>query len=751
MAMTLGSGNRPEETHSAATVTLQTVTAMVLHVLFWWVLFACFSVPFPLIGWVLGLGLPLIAALLCHFEQVTRRLPLISMIASAAMAVVLAIAETDRFFNTADHLPIETYFAVAWNGKTAYSDVYLLMLFLLTAVFVAMELRVRRRGTPLLSLMAPVAAALLYQKPLLGKNGNYTPVVWILTAFLLVLIYAVLASSARDKFVLHRKKINASVAMLMAATVFALIFLPATHHIGNFTPFSRATQLRQSAQKERGAKEGEGNGLPHGDLTLSAKIDPEKDLILTVNAERALDGPYYFRAYCGENFHDGKWSVTGGGKGLRSLDKKHLSYFFTGELSRASGKTAVPVTVTYGSAPTQYCYLPYETAPEKAPRMNVRDTIPLNGNGSSRYSFSLYPAVTFAGQASRMSASEVPELAKAEEAYREYARENYLSVDSSLEQDLDLAGWTRYGLQETDAVTYDRASEVLKDVNRYFRNYDLTRRNNDEKDRKKEPYKIGLTDTEKKEPLQAFRKSRRGYDIHFATLGTLLFREAGIPARYMEGYLLRKDDLVKGETSLYEIRQENSHAWVEIYLDGQGWTPVEVKNDSNGTGEQTEPAPRPESPKPLDQGGSRQQPAPENPVPEAGGKKSHRALLLLLLIPLLAAAGIGLYVLIRRIQERKTLARIRSARGPESVFAGYRMLLKTLKKKGYPADPSHPEGIADVLGPEFLSYYALVEKERWSQEGLTHEERKAAADYCLRVMETLPKAPRDADASLHRK
>jgi transglutaminase-like putative cysteine protease len=72
---------------------------------------------------------------------------------------------------------------------------------------------------------------------------------------------------------------------------------------------------------------------------------------------------------------------------------------------------------------------------------------------------------------------------------------------------------------------------------------------------------------------------KEGYEIHFATLATLLLREAGIPARYVEGYYLSSKDTniyTKMKSIVFDIPDSYAHAWVEVYMDGIGWTPVEV-------------------------------------------------------------------------------------------------------------------------------------------------------------------------------
>ena len=51
----------------------------------------------------------------------------------------------------------------------------------------------------------------------------------------------------------------------------------------------------------------------------------------------------------------------------------------------------------------------------------------------------------------------------------------------------------------------------------------------------------------------------------------------GIPARYVEGYLITPQD-VEGKQAgdTIEIPGTNGHAWTEIYVDGLGWIPLEM-------------------------------------------------------------------------------------------------------------------------------------------------------------------------------
>ena len=93
-------------------------------------------------------------------------------------------------------------------------------------------------------------------------------------------------------------------------------------------------------------------------------------------------------------------------------------------------------------------------------------------------------------------------------------------------------------------------------------------------------------------------KNKKGVCTHFASAGTMMLRYMGIPARYVEGYVVTYTNVVTDGKILEEEKYEDyydgyapmektavvevevsdaqAHAWIEIYLEDKGWTVVDV-------------------------------------------------------------------------------------------------------------------------------------------------------------------------------
>lgn len=66
--------------------------------------------------------------------------------------------------------------------------------------------------------------------------------------------------------------------------------------------------------------------------------------------------------------------------------------------------------------------------------------------------------------------------------------------------------------------------------------------------------------------------SRVGFCEHFASAFTFLMRAAGVPARIVGGY---QGGEINPDGGYLTVRQQDAHAWAEVWLAGQGWVRVD--------------------------------------------------------------------------------------------------------------------------------------------------------------------------------
>lgn len=95
-------------------------------------------------------------------------------------------------------------------------------------------------------------------------------------------------------------------------------------------------------------------------------------------------------------------------------------------------------------------------------------------------------------------------------------------------------------------------------------------------------------------------ENKKGYCTHYASSGVMLARMAGIPARYATGYIIVEDDIKKGKHNpdgsiTIDVKDNRSHAWTEVYIDGVGWLPFEFTAGYSSKEINTEPTSAPTS------------------------------------------------------------------------------------------------------------------------------------------------------------
>ena len=110
---------------------------------------------------------------------------------------------------------------------------------------------------------------------------------------------------------------------------------------------------------------------------------------------------------------------------------------------------------------------------------------------------------------------------------------------------------------------------------------------------------------------------KQGYCTYFASAMTVLCRIAGLPARYVEGYIARP-----GADGTALVRGTDAHAWTEVYISGLGWVTFDA-TPGQGDRDESSSAPPPalaNTPTPPPPGAATPTPPPEDgPTPDPDG------------------------------------------------------------------------------------------------------------------------------------
>ncbi len=324
---------------------------------------------------------------------------------------------------------------------------------------------------------------------------------------------------------------------------------------------------------------------PQGADQLGGKPNPSNAAVMQVSTDRMvwLRGTVY-------NRYDGHgWQNTTGGRRYlwqSSRMTNTRSALFDGELPPESVQNYLnePVTVSVrmlnGSASTLF-------VPQRVRGLNPGgEMVPYFSNSSEIFiTRNLQAGDTYEVNASLYSADDpgigslVQVCAEYDDPRWEIIRNIYLELPSHLEQPLaDLAARIT-----ADAETPYEKARAIREYLKKNCEYTL--------DVAEHPVNADF--------VTAFlMNTKRGYCTYFASAMTVLCRLAGLPSRYIEGYLA-----VPNEHGEAIVIGTDAHAWTEVYFAGFGWltfdaTPgrTTAEKRDNGSGGPTEPVTTPTPP-----------------------------------------------------------------------------------------------------------------------------------------------------------
>ena len=222
--------------------------------------------------------------------------------------------------------------------------------------------------------------------------------------------------------------------------------------------------------------------------------------------------------------------------------------------------------------------MPYNLVPESISRYGIKNGAFSSNGESSWFGRIYYPASVYGYRRLLSSAWTVPsaELAEDHTAYRSFVYNTYLDVPDNFSAAADEIFDERY----YDFITAESLSEGKSTLNEAIVNgrkiyYIKTWL----RDNCEYSLNAGKLPGGKDFSVYFLTENRKGSCSHFATSAALLCRYAGIPARYVEGYVIKPDDFDSeasfGAMETVNVTDARAHAWVEVYINGFGWYPIE--------------------------------------------------------------------------------------------------------------------------------------------------------------------------------
>ncbi len=346
------------------------------------------------------------------------------------------------------------------------------------------------------------------------------------------------------------------------------------------------TALREKLDDYR--YKGESQVLPDGRFQGLTSFAPQDTTALQVTMSQPES--CYLRGFIGSTYTNDGWTGTEAKKLWGSRD---LFYWLHQDLFYGQGilgNAAVAlgdaqdtaslntITVENISGNARYVYTPYELKCDvdsalqtTLERQKIGDCGILAGGfkGERSYTYEAYPELVTKYPSYAEVLLDTDNLSEAgktyasqEEYYNEFVYATYLDVPERLQRELhSLLGDPEIKDGEKHTAYAEAKQNIL---------YLLTEKYTDSNEME--------TRWNGSDFIYEFLEiSKKGYAVHFASAATMMFRYYGIPARYVEGYLITpkdRDSMTAGEP--YAVDETHAHAWVEYYQDGVGWLPFET-------------------------------------------------------------------------------------------------------------------------------------------------------------------------------
>ena len=402
-----------------------------------------------------------------------------------------------------------------------------------------------------------------------GKVSYMSVALMFLSVVALVLKKCFRYINANDKKLFFTRVLVLTVALV---SVIAMVKTTAKNKVGFLDSCNKS--VVKSVDKIRYGE----NILPNGNFSDLGSFEPTDKPRLEI----VMSDPesYYLRGYVGEKYTSSGWTNLDNSKLYKNSDLFYWlhqnSFYGQTQISNLAGIVNSDIkenriSIKNLSASKKYIYAPYELLSDKNSLLDhnkIGDKNIQTKGFFPKESYTYYcvnnQVKSYTSIAERLYDSEknsnqtLDEYLKNESHYNKFVYENYLDIP-------------------------DNVKSVLINL---LGEYDKTHIHLDYGEAKQKILAYLTTNMEyNSSPKKCSRdfvtgflqETKEGYSVHFATAATLMFRYFGIPARYVEGYIVTPENINgKLKSSAIVLNDTNAHAWTEFYQDGVGWIPFET-------------------------------------------------------------------------------------------------------------------------------------------------------------------------------
>ncbi len=388
----------------------------------------------------------------------------------------------------------------------------------------------------------------------------------------------------KAKAIDYKKSFVASIGLLVATLTFAT-FLFSSWIIG-LAGYNRPENMKELRAEVKDVvvevieyilgKESDGV-LPEGQLyLLKERVIKDRDQ-LTLTAP--LRAHVYLKGYVGQDYFGDRWGDFKDNSAFNELQKKidatgyspqELQGLLMEELKDKNSfvsESVATVTIEDIRKKRDYAYLAY--IPQIPQHFTPKSDTTVSPGESDDYSYNAYISDT---NFFLMNLSDLyydKDFKDVMDSYGAYVKAQYTAVPEGMEDIKkivdDLIKGSKYGY---DAPAFSNL-EIANRIRKYLADNTTLNLVIDELPQGKDFVKNFVLDT------------KEGYAPHYATAMAVMLRLAGVPTRYVEGYVATAEDYNRSEADLegyyeMELTDKNSHAWIEVYEKNYGWISIEA-------------------------------------------------------------------------------------------------------------------------------------------------------------------------------